>query len=144
MSPVLYLVMRNDIESLNPGKLAAQAAHCANAAVAAARRSKNRNVRAALKQWEKESKQDFGTTIVLAAPVEFFDAMQDKRCHVYDDTYPAVIPRDVAELLDGEGSQRWSIHIGSRRCAILRRELVGCYALADEFPEQFNGLELYP
>ena len=33
--PNLYIVMRNDLPSLNPGKLAAQAAHVANVAARA-------------------------------------------------------------------------------------------------------------
>lgn len=110
--PVLYLIMRNDLPSLNPGKLAAQAAHCANACVAVARKKQP----ALLRQWERESRQAFGTTIVLGAGRRIIEAMPNR---VWDDTYPC-----------GDGS--------------LRPVLVGAFMLADRKPKRLARLELYP
>lgn len=110
MQPVLYLVMRNDLPSLNPGKLAAQAAHCANACVARMRGHK------ALLVWERQSRQSFGTTIVLGAGLRFIAGLPNK---VWDDTYPC-----------GDGS--------------LRPILVGAFLLANKKPKHLARLELYP
>lgn len=145
--PILYLIMRNDIPSLNPGKLAAQAAHCANAAVAAARRSRSSSLKKLLRDWERQSKQDFGTTIVLGAPRQYIEMMQPA-CQVFDDTYPCEIPREVAEtiLLGNPYSDDgiWSVHVTPRRSLFLRRELVGAFAFATTMPECLKNLELYP
>lgn len=110
MGPILYLVMRNDLPSLNPGKLAAQAAHCANACVA-----KMKNT-ALLLQWQRQSKQSFGTTIVLGAGRRFIDNLPNR---VWDDTYPCA-----------DGS--------------LRPVLVGAFVLTDRKPKRLSRLELYP
>lgn len=80
MSAVLYLVMRRDLPSLNPGKLAAQAAHCANACVAKMKKANPQLLRA----WEQEA-GTFGTTIVLGAGRRFIAKLPNR---VWDDTYP--------------------------------------------------------
>ena len=62
----LYILMRNDMESMSPGKAAAQAAHAANAV-------KNHFMtkikdKVAIEEfsfWEGQTSQGFGTTIVL-------------------------------------------------------------------------------
>lgn len=110
--PILYLIMRNDLPSLNPGKLAAQAAHCANACVAL---MENKNP-ALLLAWQGQSKQSFGTTIVLGAGLRFIAKLPNR---VWDDTYPC-----------GDGS--------------LRPVLVGAFLLTDRKPKRLNRLELYP
>lgn len=112
MTAVLYLIMRNDLPSLNPGKLAAQAAHCANACVA---KMENTNP-SLLLQWQGQSKQTFGTTIVLGAGRRFITKLPNR---VWDDTYPCA-----------DGS--------------LRPVLVGAFMLADRKPNRLSRLELYP
>jgi peptidyl-tRNA hydrolase len=64
----LYILMRNDMASMNPGKAAAQAAHAANQFVKAAQ---TRNVHA-LREWEKQA-GTFGTTITLSADIAEID-----------------------------------------------------------------------
>lgn len=76
VEPVLYILARTDLESLNPGKLAAQVAHAANAFQSEIQSDfeyehKYEIARLAkdLKQlyatWIKQTNQHFGTTIVL-------------------------------------------------------------------------------
>lgn len=152
MTAVLYLIMRNDLPSLNPGKLAAQAAHCANAAVAAARRSKSRALRGLLKEWERQSKQDFGTTIVLAAPRFFIEHDMPSSSHVYDDTYPCEIAPEIGAYLQLHAHKysqpQWAVdarpHDDGFRWMFLRRELVGAFEFAANKPEKLRMLELYP
>ena len=136
IAPALYIVMRNDLPSLNPGKLAAQAAHVANVAV-------KRCGRKVLRAWERQTTQGFGTTIVLAAPLKFIETAM-RSTTVYDPTYPCEIPFEVGVHLAGT-SQRKSIYLDRqrKRAFYLRKEIVGAWALGDR-PSIFEGLELYP
>jgi len=71
--PVLYILMRNDLASMNAGKACAQASHASNALVhhfslkkAGEREPISENSHALFEKWEKETKQGFGTVLVLA------------------------------------------------------------------------------
>tara|TARA_R110000823_G_scaffold97570_2_gene211896 strand:+ start:3092 stop:3511 length:420 start_codon:yes stop_codon:yes gene_type:complete len=59
VEPVLYILMRTDMDSMNPGKAMAQASHASNAFVH--RHSKNLMT----KQWQEQTPDGFGTVIVL-------------------------------------------------------------------------------
>lgn len=134
--PRLYIVMRNDLPSLNPGKLAAQAAHVANVAV-------ERGHRKIVRQWQNQTKQGFGTTIVLGAPLVFIRSHMGANA-VYDPTYPCEIPYEVGVDLDRTGaSLRVHLDHDHKRAIYLRNELVGAWALGDRLPI-FDELELYP
>lgn len=63
MVPMLYILMRTDLDSMNSGKGMAQAAHAANQFVA---HWKGCN---GLDKWQTEA-EGFGTTIVLAVDSE--------------------------------------------------------------------------
>lgn len=72
--PTLYILMRDDLTSLNPGKGMAQAAHAANAFVhRLSRVNKRHPIHALYKAWARETPQGFGTTIVLAGTVNRFE-----------------------------------------------------------------------
>ena len=137
----LYIVMRNDIPSLNPGKLAAQAAHVANAAVAFYKKNNPR----LLKEWEGQTRQHFGTTLVFGAAAEWFEEITDDHL-VYDPTYPCEIPYEVAmALVDKKlGSCQVAWSPARRTAAFLRKELVGAFFLSNEKPLKLQGLDLYP
>jgi hypothetical protein len=135
-APVLYLVMRNDLPSLNPGKLAAQAAHVANVAV----KNANPKIR---KEWESQTKQHFGTTIVLGADRKFLMTRMGMTL-VWDPTYPCEIPFEVgAHLVEEMLRENVYLDHDRRRATYLRNEVVGAWALGDR-PDIFDGLELYP
>lgn len=57
--PVLYILMRNDLESMNAGKAMAQASHASNAFVHACSGD-------FANEWMKQTEQGFGTVLVLA------------------------------------------------------------------------------
>ena len=59
---VLYILMRTDMDSMNPGKAMAQASHASNAFVF---RFGKENL---VKQWQGETQQGFGTVLVLDVP----------------------------------------------------------------------------
>ena len=62
---VLYILARNDLNSMNPGKLAAQCSHASNSFVYEMFENHGYNKKLAI-DWMKQTNQGFGTAIVLA------------------------------------------------------------------------------
>lgn len=97
--PVLYIFMRTDLPSLNPGKAMAQAAHAANIV------SEKFKDRPNYQEWV--GNRGFGTTIVLGATLtEINKAVEDTELAgafsgiVTDPTYPTPIPdEEIAAML---------------------------------------------
>lgn len=58
--PILYIIMRTDMASMNSGKGMAQASHASNAFVNKANLNKKD-----ISAWQNETNQGFGTVIVL-------------------------------------------------------------------------------
>jgi peptidyl-tRNA hydrolase len=72
--PVLYIIMRNDLASMNPGKAMAQASHASNAFVKDASVItdsgwKNFSTKS-FENWKCSTNQGFGTVLVLAANID--------------------------------------------------------------------------
>lgn len=93
MTAVLYILMRNDLDSMNAGKGMAQASHASNAFVALAQESNTPG----FDEWESSTEQNFGTVLVLAASMpEIVEAVSVMRKFEYlaeiihDPTYPIV------------------------------------------------------
>lgn len=167
MNPVLYLIMRNDIPSMNPGKLAAQAAHVANAFEFEFNKSSQakKHLGKLYKEWKNQTKQGFGTTICLGANEDQF-LFQGRNLRndynylngsfsgeVYDPTYPCEIPLEVAKYLDQfEMNNKYTfmnqIVLKEGSAIFLRNELVGMYVFGDKDNEEVKflteDLELYP
>jgi peptidyl-tRNA hydrolase len=107
MTPVLYILMRNDLASLNPGKAMAQASHASNAFVRkfheymqrlnATADQKAVDLNTAFYEWENSTVQGFGTVLVLEGNMNDIDStvyMFQKLGYVadliHDPTYPIV------------------------------------------------------
>lgn len=71
MNPVLYILMRNDLDSMNPGKACAQAAHAANQFVELNRDDPF------VKEWQNSTIGGFGTTLVFGAPKHIVEDISD-------------------------------------------------------------------
>jgi len=151
--------MRNDIPSMNPGKLAAQAAHVANAFEYEFNKSGSakKNLGKLYKAWKNQTKQGFGTTICLGANEDQF-LFQGRNLgngylngcfsgEVYDPTYPCSIPIEVADYLN-QSNLSQQIIFKEDSAIFLRNELVGMYVFGDKENEEVQflvgGLELYP
>lgn len=112
MTAVLYILMRNDLASLNAGKAMAQASHASNAfaghfhGYAQEYNSKpmyseiQASTMTGFAEWENSTSQFFGTVLVLAAKmpdikatVDIFRGLGYIAGVVHDPTYP---------ILDGE------------------------------------------
>jgi len=112
MTAVLYLIMRNDLSSMNAGKLAAQASHGSNAfvhhfhaymqdanakPVSRVSLSDVEATNKAFYEWENATSQGFGTVLVLEAKMKDVYPVIDlfaKNDHIagiiHDPTYPIV------------------------------------------------------
>ena len=113
-----YILMRNDLASLNPGKACAQAAHAAHAQVAMLLRlppAQRKVWEKAFLAWSQETRQGFGTAITKEAPIEAIRASvkEAKRrgmlaAMVHDPEYPLadgsvthLIPLDTCAFVFG-------------------------------------------
>lgn len=71
LNSVLYIFMRNDLDSMSPGKACAQASHVTNLFEVLAKKERFAGLEFAVDQWRKQSASmingdsDFGTCIVL-------------------------------------------------------------------------------
>jgi len=145
----LYILMRNDIASMNPGKAMAQACHAANQFVH--EYGDNEDV----KHWQKEGK-GFGTTIVLSVDSPTFKdtmmkAMQlgvRTRGLVFDTTYPFITNKEIAELIPTEKLSAPSIFKEDGRVVMFRNELTCGYLFvvdgSSKQEEIVGALPLHP
>ena len=122
--PVLYILMRNDLDSLNPGKAMAQASHAYGAFLDKAR-DFPRYLDLVL-AWQRQTPQLFGTTIVLEAgegEIKWvFDKLAVSRPYsllagwVHDPTYPLrdglvthILPLNTCAFVFGEREKAASL-----------------------------------
>lgn len=132
--PYLYILMRNDLASLNAGKAVAQGSHAANQMVSELRKQTDRQVffksdsiSAALGVWEEEA-NGFGTCIVLSVNEK---QMRDSVAKALNDALPShagICHDPTYPLLDGATCH----HIPVDTCAYVfdyparaKRHLVG-------------------
>jgi peptidyl-tRNA hydrolase len=111
MTAVLYILMRNDLNSMNAGKGMAQASHASNAFVhhcdaridemnknfPASKINEVQAFTSSVDEWKNSTKQGFGTVLVLEAKmneiypvVEVFEKIGYVAGVVHDPTYPIV------------------------------------------------------
>ena len=96
---VLYILMRTDLDSLNPGKAMAQASHASNAFVY--RWGKEKTV----KEWQGETQQGFGTVLVLGVTGdELYKVVEtvDYNLRFKEDVYADIIHDPTYPVQDGE------------------------------------------
>lgn len=94
MTPVLYILMRNDLASLNPGKAMAQASHASNQFVHSIKEGGMIDYEL-FNMWSNETTQGFGTVLVLSVnetQLQSSIMMAEKHLShcgiVHDPTYP--------------------------------------------------------
>ena len=117
MTSVLYILMRNDLNSLNSGKAMAQASHAANAFVHHFHgyaqeynsKSMHKGIEATtmngFNEWERSTPQGFGTVLTLEARmvditpvVSIFKGIGYVAGVVVDHTYP-IVDGDVVHYI---------------------------------------------
>lgn len=105
--PVLYILMRNDLASMNAGKGMAQASHASNAFVRHMNREETSDEQKKLfVKWELETEQGFGTVLVLGVnetqmrtAVDIAEKLDYVAGVVHDPTYPILVPLELGMTL---------------------------------------------
>ena len=141
MNPILYIIVRNDLPSMNPGKAMAQASH---ASYLFARESSGRpEIANSCGIW-RTSGGGFGTTIVLAANLSELETSVSKALglqkqkyavmtgNVFDPTYPYSVPQEVAKLIPSslDTAPRGYV-VGRDEVKLYRLELTCGYIFGD-------------
>lgn len=129
----LYILMRTDLPSMNPGKAMAQASHASN------QFWKNHQDLDLAKEWAASTTGGFGTVLVLGASleeiksveytIEAFEAVNHNkipRGMVIDPTYPYIVNREICELISPELHTNIPQKINEDNFVCFR-EVVTCY-----------------
>jgi len=144
----LYVLMRNDLPSMNVGKAMAQAAHASNQFI------HEWGFKPSVKIWQKEG-SGFGTTITLAVDDKTLSSVIRKANRmkvpcgfVIDTTYPMLTNREIASLISPNIQTDKPIFKDNGQVIIFRREVTCGYVfLSGNSPESIElvgGLPLHP
>jgi peptidyl-tRNA hydrolase len=127
----LYILVRNDLPSMNPGRAMAQAAHASNQLVF--KYGKDRRVI----DWQGD--RGFGTTICLAADrltiqTAISKAIQGNHLaeFVHDPTYKYAVDTEVANFIDPETFTAEAIRATNGLVTLFRNELTCGYVFIHE------------
>ena len=167
--PILYLLMRTDIPSMNPGKLGAQTSHVTNAFenkiqdLIKTNPRENEYVIEGYKKWKSSTSQGFGTAICLGIDdwlnliITIKDNIQRDKTIIsisdviVDPSYPCQVPREVALYLNLKIDKLYEkgcsfVMTDSPIATFLRPEKVGGYVFGDkeELSTHLKDFPLYP
>jgi len=143
----LYILMRNDLPSMGSGRAAAQASHAANAFIHEWGNPEKIN-RSDVGEWKKQTKQGFGTAIVLSASkAQIEKVLKSRRIPqgwVIDPDYVVSVSVELAPYIKGVYKEisesdpaRLLIHRSEKTCAYI-------FGLKEELEPLVGELPLYP
>lgn len=138
---ILYILIRNDLPSLNPGKAMAQAIHAGHFFSFLHYKDK------AYKEWAGD--RGFGTTVTLSADLHDISRLvesTDASGWVTDPTYPIIVPRDTMEFVNSEKLSAPAHYTKDGKSVILCRKEDTCAFLfgeRSEFPQWLFELPMY-
>lgn len=138
----LYILMRNDLPSLSVGRAAAQASHAANAFI------HEWGSRGDVNEWQRQTKQGFGTAIVLGAPKECIENILRSRVipqgWVIDPDYVVSVSVELHPYIKGVFKEisetdptKMLIHRKEKTCAYV-------FGLKEDLEHLVGELPLYP
>jgi hypothetical protein len=147
----LYILMRNDLPSMNAGKAMAQAAHAANAFTAEWGHLDD------VKAWCNR-KHQFGTTIVLAVNKDTLVHTLKRAAMrmdfpppfgpVWDETYPFITTPEIAQLIPKSKLTAPMIWNSCDRVVLFRKEITCGYVFvlngSSDQKELVGDLPLHP
>lgn len=158
-NPVLYILMRTDMPSMNPGKAMAQASHATSAFLNDMECHKKNaggrfaEVLRALEIWQAETRQGFGTVLVLGCTGRELDVVVGQSGDTYlanyviDPTYPMIVPNDVAELIpSGEATVAEDFEMENHSLLYVVKKTCGYAFVSDKtlVPSIITNLKLHP
>jgi peptidyl-tRNA hydrolase len=145
--PILYILMRNDLGTMSPGRACAQASHAANAFIHKFGKRKD------VKEWQNKTKQGFGTAIVLSTSSSDLTRIASWANRnkvpfedVIDPTYRIRVPAEVANLIDVEKGVAIQYNYDKENTADIYQKINTCAYLfgdKDRLTEIVGKLPLY-
>jgi peptidyl-tRNA hydrolase len=153
---ILYILMRNDLPSMNSGKAMAQASHASNAFIHAATKTfTNKDklkgpLQSEVEKWQSETPQGFGTVIVLSANkqqiLDVLISSNGMSGAVYDPTYPYIVNAEVAALINEKHHTVNPIHKSDGNVVLHRKELTCAYVFGnkEDLNKSIGHLPLHP
>lgn len=143
--PRLYILMRNDLPSMTTGRAMAQASHAANAFIGKFGHRKD------VKAWQKETKQSFGTAIVLAASLtDIKNALynlSEPHDFVVDPEYGVKTNTEILDLIDrSKILDEMSVFPGDGVAIIFKKEITCAYVFGtkENLDPILGRFELHP
>lgn len=132
----LYIILRQDMASMTPGRCAAMASHATSVFEQRAEYEsrisdeigRSSNLNNAIKSWKNETKFNFGTVIVLAAPSKDDLGRIGLR---YEELIRSDIKGDVALVADAVVDPEYVLRDGDT-FHIVPDVMTGFYVFADE------------
>ena len=123
----LYILMRNDLPSMSPGRKMAQASHASNAFIHECKHHKE------IKKWQTQTTQGFGTAIVLAAQAHeistILNSLKESKCiysnTVIDPDYVIPVSPEVTQFIDLKHVGKLEF-VGDNRDYLLHRVEMTC------------------
>lgn len=148
----LYILMRTDLQSMTPGRAMAQASHASNAFI------HKHGGRPDVKEWQRQTKQGFGTVIVLAASKRqienIFDKLEDCKIKewVVDPDYVIKVSLEIADLMhqnyDGKFcSFQFDYSFADDKTTFITRSERTCayiFGTKESLEPHLSGLNLHP
>lgn len=133
MSLVLYIIVRNDIQSMNSGKAMAQVSHATSLFTD---NHSNSLLKEKKEQWKKQA-GSYGTVLILSANIsQINDIYNNNDCKkfihgaMYDETYPYQTTSEIAKLIPVKIDTSDRIYIGDT--VLLHRNELTCFYILGE------------
>lgn len=159
-NPVLYILMRTDLPSMNPGKAMAQASHASNYFVHDLNQMKHKDGYIAQmgKAWQESTPQGFGTVLVLGCTKhQMIEAYEMASLHaasfvlagiVRDPTYPYIVDSEMAGLISSEMDTAPRVSNADGKVVLFRNERTCAYIFGDKDTDfmrlLLDNLKLHP
>lgn len=142
---VLYVFVRTDMSSMNPGKAQAHSGHAANAFIhknAILPLRAGMEVTPSVAAWMAQTPFGFGTQINLKAPwnevVSLVIEIESQRLSpitaeiIVDPTYPYIVDNEIIDLIDPKKHTAPWLDIGNGRWVCHRKEETAAYVFGDK------------
>lgn len=152
--PVLYIFVNTDLPSMNPGKAQAHSGHAANSFVyqnCIVPMRSGQQVDESVLEWMSATTQGFGTQINLKAPWEEVEYLVNRKVVpkselVIDPTYPYIVDREVARLINICFHTIDPIDLGNGKFICHRKEATAAYLFGykDELEPFVGKYPLHP
>lgn len=154
--PVLYVFVRTDLQSMNPGKSQAHSGHAANAFIytnVIEKMQAGDKIKPNIWHWMQSTGQGFGTQINLKAPwdevLRVVAIAQEQNIAadiITDPTYPYIVNSEILNLLNANLHSAAPVDIGNGMWACSRSEQTAAYifGMKSELVDLVGQYPLHP